>query len=99
MREQVRPVDQSTPLRQLLVQPRTVKTQAWRAAETAAQAYMAAVRATELFVASLAGTPGSVDLSHYTMLQERENIAWLRRREAFATVGLHHEPQAVDSTW
>jgi len=69
------------------------------AAEVAAHAYSAAVRATAVFVTGLPGPPTHVDLARYTSLLERENAAWQRRREAFAALGLHHQPQAVDDTW
>jgi hypothetical protein len=69
------------------------------AAETAAREYATAVRATESFVAGLADAPTRVDLARYTALQERENAAWQQRREAFAALGLHHEPQIVENAW
>lgn len=65
------------------------------AAEMAAYAYFVAVRATTQFVNALPGTPTKADLAQYTSLLERENIAWQRRREAFAALGLHHEPESV----
>ncbi|MEV0267872.1 hypothetical protein AB0H43_03780 [Hamadaea sp. NPDC050747] len=62
------------------------------AAEMAARAYSAAVRATELFITSLPGTPTDEDLARYTGLLKREDAAWQERREAFAALALRHEP-------
>lgn len=69
------------------------------AAAAAAHEYTSAVAATELFVAGVLGRPSRSDIARYTALQERENAAWRRRREAFAALGLHREPQSAEGSW
>ncbi|NUT33426.1 MAG: hypothetical protein HOV79_10160 [Hamadaea sp.] len=79
--------------------PAELRTPVRSAAETAAHAYAAAVTATELFVAGILGRPTEADIARFTALQERENVAWQRRREAFAALGLHHAPHVAGGSW